>query len=150
MFLKNFGAGPKWLPGKIVDVTGPVSFRVLLEIENGRNKQCHQNQLRARLVDDNSSEMSKIPEDESVPISITTATETADETMRQLSSPVQPEPTTQPLPSLLTLPTRQSQLAQEFLPLGDDAACCQPCPGEHRGLNVQSGMLEGHQDLHRA
>ena len=97
MFFKNFGAGPKWLPCKIVDVTGPVSFRVLLE--NGRNKQCHQDQLHARLVDDNSSEMSQIPEDESVPISITTATETADETMRQLSSPVQPEPTTQPLSS---------------------------------------------------
>ena len=50
IFLKNFGAGQRWLPGQIVEMTGPVSFQVLLE--DGRRKRCHQDQLRSRVVDD--------------------------------------------------------------------------------------------------
>ena len=49
VFMKNFGAGQKWLSGKIIQVTGPVSFRVRLE--DGREKRCHQDQLRPRVKD---------------------------------------------------------------------------------------------------
>ena len=31
VFVKNFGAGDRWLPGRIVQVSGPVSFQVELE-----------------------------------------------------------------------------------------------------------------------
>ena len=58
VFLKNF-PGPGWLPGKIVETSGPVSFHVLLE--DGRRKRCHQDQLRFRVVDDGPPEMSEIP-----------------------------------------------------------------------------------------
>ena len=50
VFVRNSGAGCRWLPGQIVEKTGPVSFRVLLE--DGRGKRCHQDQLRARVVDE--------------------------------------------------------------------------------------------------
>ena len=39
VFVKNFGAGSRWLPGEIVEVIGPVSFQVLLE--DGRRRRCH-------------------------------------------------------------------------------------------------------------
>ena len=48
--MRNSGAGCRWLPGQIVEKTGPISFRVLLE--DGRGKRCHQDQLRARVVDE--------------------------------------------------------------------------------------------------
>lgn len=57
IFLKNF-TGSGWLPGKIVETTGPVSFVVLLE--DGRRKRCHQDQIRARVVGDGPPEMSEI------------------------------------------------------------------------------------------
>ena len=46
VFVRNYGAGSVWLPAKIVESTGPVSFRVVLE--DGRNRCCHQDQLRSR------------------------------------------------------------------------------------------------------
>ncbi len=65
-FLKNCGVGLSWLPGEIVETSGPVSFHVLLE--DGRLKRCHQDQLRPRVVGDGSPEMSQISVDESIPI----------------------------------------------------------------------------------
>lgn len=50
VFMRNSGAGCRWLPGQIVEKTRPVSFRVLLE--DGRGKRCHQDQLRSRVVDE--------------------------------------------------------------------------------------------------
>ena len=58
VLLKNF-TGPGWLPGKIVDTSGPVSFHVLLK--DGRCKRCHQDQLRPRVTDDGPPGMSEIP-----------------------------------------------------------------------------------------
>lgn len=49
VFVKNFGSGRRWFPGQIVEVSGPVSFHVLLE--DGRRKRCHQDHLRFREVD---------------------------------------------------------------------------------------------------
>ena len=50
VFFKNSGVGSAWLPGKIVEITSPVSFVVLLE--DGRRKRCHQDHLRHRVVED--------------------------------------------------------------------------------------------------
>ena len=66
VFVKNFGAGRRWLPGQIVEMTGPVSFRVLLE--DGRRKRCHQDQLRSRVVDNEGPDMSCGDPDSSFPI----------------------------------------------------------------------------------
>ena len=67
IFLKNFGAGARWLPGKIVEKSGPVSYHVVLE--DGRRKRCHQDQLRSRISSDGPPEMSEIPVDADVPVS---------------------------------------------------------------------------------
>lgn len=58
VFVRNYGAGSLWLPGKITEKTGPVSFRVVLG--DGRNRRCHQDQLRPRVVDDGPPEMSEV------------------------------------------------------------------------------------------
>ena len=71
--MKNLGAGSKWLPGKIVETSGLVSFHVLLE--DGRHKRCHQDQLRPRVVGNRPPHMSLIPLDEDVPISVPIAAE---------------------------------------------------------------------------
>ena len=54
VFVKNFGSGSRWLPGKIVNVTGPVSFHV--ELEDGRQRRCHLDHLRRREVEDDMSQ----------------------------------------------------------------------------------------------
>lgn len=43
VFVRNYGAGPVWLPAKVVARSGPVSFQVA--VENGRLRRCHQDQL---------------------------------------------------------------------------------------------------------
>ena len=50
VFVRNFSAGDRWLPGRIVSLVGPVSFHV--QLEDGRRRKCHQDQLRARVVGD--------------------------------------------------------------------------------------------------
>ena len=57
VFMTNFGAGRRWLPGQVVEMSGPVSFHVLLE--DGRRKRCHQDQLRSRVVDDGEPDTSQ-------------------------------------------------------------------------------------------
>ena len=64
--VKNFGAGQRWLPGRIVEVSGPVSCHVLLE--DGRRKRCHHDQLRARVVGDGDPVTSQGDPDSSFPI----------------------------------------------------------------------------------
>ena len=66
VFMKNFGAGRRWLPGQVVEMSGPVSFHVLLE--DGRCKRCHQDQLRSRVVDDGEPDASQGELDSSFPI----------------------------------------------------------------------------------
>ena len=78
VFLKNFGAGSKWLPGKILETSGPVSFHVILE--DGRHKRCHQDQLRPRVVGNGPPEMSQIPLDKDVSISLPISAESGIET----------------------------------------------------------------------
>ena len=44
VYVKNHRPGPVWLPGRIVEATGPLSFRVQLEDE--RVWRCRQDHLR--------------------------------------------------------------------------------------------------------
>ena len=44
----------KWLPGEIVEVTGPVSYKVRID-RDGRIFQKHQDQLRKGIINDQSS-----------------------------------------------------------------------------------------------
>ena len=46
VYAKNFGQGQRWWPGKVVEVTGPVSYRVSLE--SGHVIRRHQDHLRIR------------------------------------------------------------------------------------------------------
>ena len=38
VFVKNFSAGRRWIPCVIVEMSGPLSFRV--NLEEGRRKRC--------------------------------------------------------------------------------------------------------------
>ena len=47
VYVKNFSTGPKWLPGKIVNVTGPLSY--VIELDNGRLVRRHVDHIRKKL-----------------------------------------------------------------------------------------------------
>ena len=49
VLVKNFQSGNKWLPGVISRKTGPVSF--VVQMYDGRERRCHQDQLQRRTVD---------------------------------------------------------------------------------------------------
>ena len=59
VYAKNFGTGKQWLPGEITGTTGPVSYTVRLE--DGRDRRCHVDQLRTRIVEEDTQEMSSLP-----------------------------------------------------------------------------------------
>ena len=73
IFLKNFTAGAGWLPGKVTEKIGPVTYQVVLE--DGRRKRCHQEQLRPRVTVDGPPEMSEVSTDADVPVPITGRTD---------------------------------------------------------------------------
>ena len=60
VFVRNYHRGDRWLPGVIKQRTGPVSFRV--KLTDGRDRRCHQDQLRERSVEvpQNSGSESKV------------------------------------------------------------------------------------------
>ena len=93
VFVRNHGVGSVWLPGKIVRSTGPVSFMVVLE--DGRNRRCHQDQLRLRVVSDGPPEMSQISVDAEggVPISVPTPATPSGEAVQPEQGQNQPVPT---------------------------------------------------------
>ena len=66
MFLLRTGTGSRWLPGEIVEMSGPVSFHV--ELEDGRRRRCHQDHLRPRVVEDGGPEMSQLSSEDSFPM----------------------------------------------------------------------------------
>ena len=57
VFVKNQGRGETWLPGHIIESSGPVSFKI--QLQDGRTISCHQNHLRKRFTED--PEQSDIP-----------------------------------------------------------------------------------------
>lgn len=48
VFVRNYHHGKRWLPGEIERITGPVSF--LVKLNDGRQRRCHQDQIRRRTV----------------------------------------------------------------------------------------------------
>ena len=82
VFVSNFGAGQRWLPGRIVEMSGPVSFHVLLE--DGRRKRCHQDHLWSKVVDDGDPGTSQGDPDSSFPI---TSSPSSEETPPQGTEP---------------------------------------------------------------
>ena len=90
VYARNFREGERWIPGHVVEVTGPVSYNV--ELEDGRHWKRHQDHIRSRLV---------VPNDSSdIPIPDTTLSGTPSESfpvlpesppMNSTSSPVEPE-----------------------------------------------------------
>lgn len=51
VYCRNFGQGPAWLPGRILEATGPVSFRI--ELEDGRTVwRRHQDHIRKKYDED--------------------------------------------------------------------------------------------------
>ena len=62
VYARNFREGERWLPGHIVEVTGPVSYNI--QLDDGRYWKRHQDHIRSRLV---------VPDDSSdIPSSDTT------------------------------------------------------------------------------
>ena len=82
VYLKNFGSGQSWFPGEIVKTTEPVSYHVRLA--DGRTRRCHQDHLRARVDNEETSE--EVPdettEDREV-IPMPTTSETTDDPQSQ-------------------------------------------------------------------
>ena len=91
VFVKNFGAGRRWLPGQIIEMTGPVSFHVLLE--DGRRKRCRQDQLRSRVVDDCDHDTSQGDPDSSFPISAPISSEETPPAPQDAGPPEPPQET---------------------------------------------------------
>ena len=60
MYVKNYGDGQNWLPGVITKCTGPVSFHVKLKV--GRERRCHQDQIRSRSTQEEPEEEPEMPE----------------------------------------------------------------------------------------
>ena len=73
MYSKNFGQGPKWIPGEIVESTGPVSF--LVKLVSGQIIRRHQDHLRFR--HHNLSEEASSDQRERVEVEIDTSCEVA-------------------------------------------------------------------------
>lgn len=46
VFARNYGRDPRWLPGRVTQVTGPYSYRV--QLDDGRTWRRHVDQLRER------------------------------------------------------------------------------------------------------
>ena len=95
VYARNFREGERWIPGYVVEVTGPVSYNI--ELEDGRHWKRHQDHIRSRLVVSNDSS--------DIPIPDTTLSGTPSESfpvlpesppMNSTSSPVEPESQLQP------------------------------------------------------
>ena len=104
VFVKNFGAGSKWLRGKIVNMSGPVSF--LVELEDGRSRRCHQDHLRHRVVEDGGPEMSQLMSDDSFAVGPSNLS-----TRQEITSESSPRETSKPAPSS-TVTSTQSETAE--------------------------------------
>ena len=75
MYVKNFGSGPQWLPGRAAEISGSVLYHV--QIEDGRQRHCHQDHLCTRVVEDDviDTTAQAVPEN-IIPVGVTTLTAT--------------------------------------------------------------------------
>ena len=124
VFVKNQGAGKRWLPGKIMQVTGPVSF--LVELQDGREKRCHLDQLRSRESGDDAHVESEVVEEDTIPIPSDQLTENAELTTAEETPPTEPQIDTpqsaesveppQPRPVVRDYPRRQRKQREWYEP----------------------------------
>ena len=49
VYVKNYGPGPKWLPGNVVETEGSVMYQI--QLPDGRRVRRHADQLRSRVAD---------------------------------------------------------------------------------------------------
>ena len=50
VYVKNYGSGQSWLPGHVVQISGPLSY--VVELASGHTRRCHIDQLRSRVAAD--------------------------------------------------------------------------------------------------
>ena len=103
VFTRNFSKGDKWLPGRIVERTGPVSFKVELEGE-GLIWRRHQDLIRKRHVSEIPYSLVdlELPEDDSKDL------EFPERDSKNLSEPeVEPEVVPEVIPTPEVRPTAQ-------------------------------------------
>lgn len=55
VFVRNYARGNKWLPGMVVEVTGPVSY--VVQLEGGHTVRRHIDQMRRRELTDESDDL---------------------------------------------------------------------------------------------
>ena len=111
VFVKNFQAGDKWLPGTISKRSGPVSFEV--QMSNGCIRRCHQDQLKRRIVE--------VTMEDSIEMEIPTPPVASSNS--QLPTETEPSiPVSQPAvsvpdpPSRKTYPSRRRTTVQRYQP----------------------------------
>ena len=109
VFVRNYSTGNKWLPGRISSSTGPVSFSV--QLEDGRERRCHVDQLKRRAVDD-TPDMSEMVLDDTIPL--LPSTEPTENSGAQNAGPAQN--IQQPQPIVRTYPRRQRKPREWFDP----------------------------------
>ena len=109
-FVKNQGRGETWLPGHIIESSGPVSFKV--QLQDGRTISRHQDHLRKRFTEDpEQSELPLCEDDLDIAIGVSgTTTTTSATSSEQDSTPVVQE----------TLPT-VGQDSETVTPLPESA-----------------------------
>ena len=106
VYVKNFSPGPQWVPGKVIEISGPVSY--VIQLNDGRQRRCHIDHLRARVGDTDTDEISQIIPEDSIPFAPTTTSITT-ETAIPVTPTVQPETettTSEPIvPTTTSTPT---------------------------------------------
>ena len=94
MYARNFAQGQRWIPGIIIEVTGPVSF--LVRLLDGRVVRRHQDQLRIRKSDfEKQPELRPTSEDPGgtfIPETFLDSTQDTPDSVTAGSVPIEPDP----------------------------------------------------------
>ena len=59
MYARNFGTGSRWLPGVILEISGPVSY--LIKLTNGHLVRRRQDYIRCRLTSADGEQSTETP-----------------------------------------------------------------------------------------
>ncbi|KAL2086779.1 hypothetical protein ACEWY4_017838 [Coilia grayii] len=106
VFLRNFGEGPRWMPGEIVDITGPLSYKV--RAEDGQVHRRHVDQLRGRLPSSNARRFEPISVDLGDSQSLPADSESGHEPVDHRPTETMPTPLSTPTETLPTAPSTPS------------------------------------------
>ena len=95
---KNFRQGAKWLPGKIIERLGLLTY--LVQVKENLTWKRHVDQLRSRLCQSDNTSLTPEPDN-----SVTFPSEQFDENSDTDVVPITAEPTTEVLPSVSATPS---------------------------------------------